>query len=128
MGVRKIKTEALKKAVVSLIGNIGGKTYYRQAPDNAQFPYKTFGFSSINLGDVNLDMVVMTVSLWDKSKAYATLEEIADNIENLLNVCNYPQETILPTFYKIDRQYINDPDDTIKRIDLKFNIMNYERA
>ena len=55
------------------------------------------------------------------------IDNLADSVEDLFHTENLPQENVLPTFYKIDRKSVDDPDKSIKHRLVRFQIQNYVR-
>lgn len=120
------KTADLRKLITAQLNTTAGATYYLTAPDNADYPYKTFELSRIALGDLARDDVDLCIDLWDKHTDTKRIDEIADRLEDLFNAANLPQETILPTFFRESRYPVIDEDKTIKHIQMHFTVQNYE--
>lgn len=120
------KTADLRKLITAQLNTTAGATYYLTAPDDADYPYKTFELSRIALGDLARDDVDLCIDLWDKHTDTKRIDEIADRLEDLFNAANLPQETILPTFFRESRYPVIDEDKTIKHIQMHFMVQNYE--
>lgn len=120
------KTADLRKLITAQLNTTAGATYYLTAPDDADYPYKTFELSRIALGDLARDDVDLCIDLWDKHTDTKRIDEIADRFEDLFNAANLPQETILPTFFRESRYPVIDEDKTIKHIQMHFTVQNYE--
>ena len=118
------KTNALKEIIQSKIISVVS-CYYRMADPETLFPHAVYDFENIDLGDINRDDLILIVDLWDKGNDTSRLEEMADQIEEIFNAANLPNEEVLPTFYRISRKPIDDEDKTIMRRQLKFQIQNY---
>ena len=118
------KTQELRKVIQAQINSIV-KSYYRTADAAAKYPHAVYDFESIDLGDINRDDLILIVDLWDKSKDTNKIEELADQIEEIFNAANLPNEQVLPTFYRISRKPIDDEDKTINHRQLKFQVQNY---
>lgn len=118
------KTNSIRKIIQSNINPII-KSYYRVADAKAAFPHAIYDFETIDLSDINRDDLILIIDLWDKGKDTSNVEEIADQIERILNAANMPGEEVLPTFYRISRKPIDDEDKTLIRRQLKFQIQNY---
>ena len=119
------KTNSLRKIIHSNIDPIV-KLYYRKAVRDAIFPHGVYDFENIDLGDIHRDDLILIIDIWDKGEDTKQIEDIADQIEELLNAANLPDEYVLPTFYRISRKPIDDEDKTLMRRQLKFQIQNYE--
>lgn len=118
------KTNALRKIIQSNIKSIV-KSYYRVADAKADFPHAVYDFENIDLGDINRDDLILIIDIWGKGKDTSQIEEIADQIEEMFNAANLPNDEVLPTFYRISRKPIDDEDKTLIRRQLKFQIQNY---
>ena len=119
------KTNALRKIIQNKINSIV-KSYYRFADTTNIYPHAVYNFENIDLGDITRDDLILIVDVWDKGKDTSQAENIADQIEKLFNAANLPDESVLPTFYRIGRKPIDDEDKTIIRRQLKFQIQNYD--
>lgn len=121
------RTNDLKVLLMTKLKTITNNVYFEQAADDALYPHIVFDFREIDLGDINRQDYVLEVDIWTKGTNTTTIDELADNTEDLLQAENLPQERILPTFYKIDRRSIIDQDKTLKHRQIRFQIQNYKR-
>lgn len=121
------KTAALRKLIKEQLQTVTGGTYHKTAPKDAAFPYKTFTLRNVVFTDARDDLE-LCVDVWDRnaSEDPKPAEEIADQIEALLQAANLPQDTILPTFYRESRYTLEDPDKTLQHIQLRFLVQLYE--
>lgn len=119
------KTLALRKIIKSNIDSVV-KSYYRIADAKALFPHAVYDFENIDLGDIHRDDLILIVDLWGKGNDTSQIEEMADQLEKIFNAANLPGEDVLPTFYRVSRQPIDDEDKTLIRRQLKFQIQNYD--
>ena len=121
------KTAALRTLITAQLNTTAGGTYYRYAPKDAAYPYKTFNLSRISLGDLARDDIDLCVDVWDHGSDTKAADRIADELEELFNAVNLPQETILPTFFRDSRFPVEEDDKTIQHIQLHFSVQNYTR-
>ena len=105
---------------------VQGETYHRHAPKDATYPYKTFHLSSVAFPNSPRDDFELEVDIWDRSQDPKVVEEIADQIERLLDHANLPQDPIYPTFFRENRHTLDDPDKTLQHILLRFSVQLYE--
>lgn len=119
------KTADLRKLIVEKLNTTTGATYYMRAPSDALNPYKVFTLSRVALGDLSRDDYELTVDIWDHGTDTKVIDEIADQLEELLNAANLPQTTILPTFFREARFPVDDPDKDIQHIQLTFQCQLY---
>ena len=121
------KTAELRQLITAQLNTISGVTYYREAPDDASYPYKTFELTTANLGDLNRDDIDLCVDIWDHNTNSKAVENIADAVEDLFNAKNMPQAGILPTFFRDSRYQVTEDDKTIQHIQLHFLVQSYIR-
>lgn len=121
------RTNDLKKLVQTKLKTLTTNVFFEQATDNALYPHAVFNFREIDLGDISRQDYVLEVDVWDKGTSTTAVDELADKIEDLLQLQNLPQTNILPTFFKIDRKSILDQDKAIKHRLIRFQIQNYVR-
>lgn len=100
---------------------------YEIIPDDVLYPHIVFSFDRVNQSDLFRDDVRLIIDIWDKSKAAANVENIADEVEELFNGLNNPQDNILPTFYIESRRTVLDEDKTIRHKQIEIIVQNYER-
>ena len=118
------KTATLRKLITTNLQTVQGGTYHRKAPNDADFPYKTFTLNSVSFVDARDDFD-LCVDIWHRGD-WKVVEEIADQIEKLFQNENLPQSTILPTFFRENRYNLEDPDKTLQHIQLRFLVQLYE--
>ena len=121
------RTNDLKILLKTKLNALTTNVFFEQATDNALYPHVVFSFREIDLGDLWRQDYVLEVDVWDKGTSTTRVDELSDEIEDLLQAENLPQENILPTFYKIDRKSILDSDKSIKHRLIRFQIQNYVR-
>ena len=121
------KTNELKKLIKSLISRVVSTCGYKTVPDDKMYPHATFSFSNVNLGDLNRNDNIIDIDLWDKGNDTTRIDEIADNLEEIFNNQNIPQDSILPTFYLMNRYTVEDEDKDIQHVKLRIEVQNYER-
>lgn len=100
--------------------------YYEIADERKMYPHIVYDLEEVNPTDKRRDYV-LSIDLFGKDRATYDMENLADDIEDLFNSQNLPQDTILPTFYLETRRQVPDEDKTIKHIIVKFTVQNYER-
>lgn len=121
------KTNALKKLIQTKLKTLTSNVYFEIATDNAMYPHIVFNFDSINLGDLSRQDYMLNIDIWDKGNNSTAIDQLADQVEALLQAQNLPQTTILPTFYLVDRRSILDEDKQIKHRLVRFQVQNYVR-
>lgn len=122
------KTAALRDFVTEYLDKTDGETYHRRAASDAVYPYKVYELVRVNLDDTAMDVYDLEVNLWDRNINPSRVEELADSIEEMFRYENLPQETILPTIWRESRQWIEDDDKQIQRLQLHFTIQLYTKT
>ena len=121
------RTNDLKKLIQTQLKTLTTNVFFENSTDDKLYPHIVFNFRTIDLGDLWRQDYVLEVDVWDKKSSTYDVDELCDKVEDLLQAKNLPQTNILPTFYKIDRKEIYDPDKSIKHRLIRFQIQNYVR-
>ena len=120
------KTAALRRLVAEQLQAVPGQTYHRNAAPDAAYPYKTYEVS-VSFPDSCQVNCELTVDIWNRGPDWKAVEEIADQIEEIFNDANLPQDTILPTFFRESRTPVADPDKALQHIQQRFFVHLYEK-
>ena len=121
-------TNDLKKLVQTQLKTVTAKVYHEVADKDAVYPHLVFSFRRIDLNDLSRQDYVLQVDVWDRDDKTQRVDDFADEVENLLQAQNLPQQNILPTFYLIDRKTVEDEDKMIRHRQIQFQVQNYERS
>jgi hypothetical protein len=122
-----MRTNDLKYLVQSKLETLTANVYHEIANEKKLYPHIVFEFRRIDLNDLWRQDYILEVDIWDKQDSSQRVDNLADQVENLLQAENLPQTNVLPTFYLIDRQNIPDEHKEIKHRRVQFQIPNYER-
>lgn len=121
------RTNDLRKLITKKLKTVCDKVYYKVADEDAMYPHIVFNARDIDLGDRSRKDYVVEIDIWDKSKSAFNIEDLADNVEDLFNAENVPQEHILPTFFLLERKNVQDEDKTIHHVVITVQTQMYER-
>ena len=121
------KTKDLRKVIQTYLLTVCDNVFYETAPDDQMYPHIVWNLTRVDLGDIHRDDYILDVDLWDRDTDAKDIDDTADAIEAMFNANNDPQETILPTFFRIDRKNVMDEDKRIKHRIISFQIQNYVR-
>lgn len=121
------KTTALRGLVTRILRQLPGEVYHRIAPDTAVYPYMVYTLERVDLGDLSRDDYDLCVDIWDRGTDPKAVEEIADQLGDLLNAANDPQDEILPTFFRESSYPVEDPDKQLIHQQLHFQVQLYRR-
>ena len=100
--------------------------FAEKADKETPYPYKVFSAKRISEDD-GRQIYSLEVNVWDQGQYYSRAESIMDALEKKLHRCNLLTEECLLCFFKGQRQPIDDPDKTIKRIREQFEMHVFER-
>ena len=120
------KTVELRKVIVSLLEQVTPNVSFDKADKRTQFPYSVYSMNNVDLSSYPRDDISVTVDIWDKDIDSIRIETLTDKLEKILNRNNHPTDKILPTFYLVGRNSLEDEDPLIQRRQLKFIVKNYE--
>lgn len=118
------KTVTLRRLIRTQLQTVAGETYHKSAPPNAAYPNKVYTLKSVSFTDARDDFD-LCIDIWHRGDVKVA-EELADQIERLLNNANLPQETIFPTFFRESRYTVEDPDKELIHLQLRFIVQLYE--
>lgn len=99
--------------------------FFEVADDKALYPHIIFTFDNVNLGDLHRKDKSLVIDVYDKSESAFRVEKIADEIEDMFNAKNLPQEHILPTFFLENRRAVPDEDKKIRHRQIEILVQNY---
>lgn len=99
--------------------------YKDSAHKDATYPYAVFELERINSDSG--DTYVLEINVWDSSKAYSRVDNVALSLEKKLNgyVENNPYRTF--RIYKGTMKHVLDEDKSIKRTQLQLTVTSYEK-
>lgn len=127
------RTNKLRKLVKSVLSDeyfiqtYGIKGVWFEAADKEKmYPHITFQFDQINTGDLYRHDLSLIIDLYDKGTSTLVVEQMADDVEDMFNAKNLPQEGILPTFYLERRNVVMDEDKMIRHRQIEIIVQNYE--
>lgn len=127
------RTNKLRKLVKSVLSDehfvqtygIKG-VWFEVADEEKMYPHITFQFDQINTGDLYRHDLSLIIDLYDKGTSALVVEQMADDVEDMFNAKNLPQEAILPTFYLERRNVVMDEDKMIRHRQIEIIVQNYE--
>lgn len=124
---RVSKTVELRKVIVSLLKQVTPNVFFDKVEEeNPEFPYSVYSMNNVDLSSYPRDDISVTVDIWDRNYDSIRVETLTDKLEKVLNRNNHPTDKILPTFYLVGRNSLEDEDPLIQRRQLKFIVKNYE--
>lgn len=87
--------------------------YYDIVPEDAMYPHIVWDITAVNTGDFFRKDYTVDISIYTKSDNIK-LMDVEDAVEDLFCNRNEPTTNILPTFFLVTRQNLEDNDKSIK--------------
>ncbi|SFJ83234.1 tail completion protein gp17 [Thermoflavimicrobium dichotomicum] len=117
----------LQKFIVSELKKIHPRVYQEWAPEDAVFPYVVYRFPTSNPNERREDFI-LEIDIWDQPPdgSTVTLQQLADQIDSSLNGVRYTSEDWNTRIDRINRLMIPDPDETIRRRQLRYELRTFE--
>jgi len=116
----------LLTAIHSKLVNVTTKAYLEKAPSNTAFPYITYKLpSSDNPDESNLENFIIEIDIWDNKADTTALETLTTNIDNEFERTNTTQNNTYVHFFRVSRLMIPDPDEKIRRRQLRYLAKTY---
>nr|DAY60581.1 MAG TPA: Protein of unknown function (DUF3168) [Caudoviricetes sp.] len=119
------KHKELRKSILELLHEVSPRVSFQKAK-NTQYPYVIFDLERINIEEKSVYQ--LEINIYDNGDSTAVIEDLADDIEELLNrtVLNNEYHTI--NFYINKRNNLIEEDKDKKRIRLLIDLNYYGRS
>lgn len=121
------RTNILRQLITKKLKTVCENIYYEIADERNMYPHIVYQFKNINHNDQYRNDIEIEIDIYDRSTDAKKIEELADQVEDLFNNQNIPQDTILPTFFLNDRMSVPDEDKKIRHRNIRILCQNYER-
>lgn len=117
----------LQKFIVAELKKIHSRVYQEWAPQGAVFPYVVYRLPVSNPSEWREDFI-LEIDVWDQPAdgSTVTLQTLADSIDRALNRLRYTGDGWNTRIYRINRLMVPDPDPTIRRRQLRYELRTYE--
>ena len=119
-----MKTNYIRKALVSLFSSITPNVFYAQANSQVAFPYIVFELNLV--AEENYGSYSLEVDVWDKGNNVNNLENICDSLEKLDRTL-HTDENISFVMYFESKVIVEDSDKELKRRRLVYNLKLYSQ-
>lgn len=100
--------------------------FNEDAPEDVAYPYAVFSARRISENG-GKQIYILEINVWDQNIYYSRAESMMDEMEQKLHRCNKMTDLFLIRIFDGQRQNVNDPDKTIKRVREQFEMHVYER-
>lgn len=123
-----VKTKQVRIRIKEILGEIVNpdNIFYQTADDDTQGIYVVYSFENIDQTDVYRDITKLIIDIWGYRNNTIEVDDIADNIDERLNMANEPCESIYPTFYRYERRPLDDNNKDVYHVQCKYMIQSYE--
>lgn len=115
------KTIELRKDICDLLKSKCSNITYRRASYEASYPYVVYTIKDIG------ESKELEINIWDKNSDTTQIEDIADNIEKLDKEILTNENHTFSLWKNNDRQWIDDEDKNILRINMTFELRYFEK-
>ena len=119
------KHKELRKSILNHINEVSS-IFSIQKSKNTEYPYIVFDLERINIEEKSIYQ--LEINLYDQGDSTATLEDLADEVEELLNITFLIYEYLTINFYINKRNYLIEEDKDKKRIRLLIDLNYYGRS
>lgn len=115
------KTIELRKDIQKLLKEVYDQVSYRRVSDDTPYPYVVYSIKDIG------ESKELEINIWDKNSDTTQIEEIADKIEELDKEIVNNENHSFSLWNNNDRQWIDDEDKNILRINMTFELRYFEK-
>lgn len=115
------KTIELRKDIQKLLKEIYDQVSYRRASNDTAYLYVVYSIKDIG------ESKELEINIWDKNSDTTKIEEIADKIEKLDKEIVTNENHSFSLWNNNDRQWIDDEDKNILRINMTFELRYFEK-
>lgn len=119
----------LQKWITAQLKQIHPRVYLEVAPQDKVFPYLVYNLPSSDTPTYYLEDYILEIDVWDKPAdgSTVTLQQLADDVDRRFNLSHYysPDGWVARVF-RIGRLMLPDPDPTIRRRQLRYQIKFYD--
>ena len=114
----------LLKMITTTLRTAHERVYKEIAPQDATFPYVVYRLPTSNDTEGREDFI-LEIDIWDNNTNTTALETLTESIDRKLNRFKYVDSKLSACSYRINRMMIPDPDTSIKRRQLRYEIKTY---
>lgn len=113
-------TDNLKKFVRGKLLEVCERVFFEFATDTSLFPYIVFSMDKARNEFIN--SYQLELNIWDKNASSKTVEELADELELLLDATAWRNENFTCTLDLNTRNIVDDTDKSLRRRRLLFDL------
>ena len=122
------RTNDHKKVFKNLLSQYCPSCFYQLCPPDAGFPRVEYEFKQLAVDNVPYEKYILTLNCYDK-KQDDTIDNFVDALISAIDKSVYVENNLFyQYYYGKDRHIILEPDKTIKRVMLTFEVRIYPRS
>lgn len=111
----------LRKDIQTILKNICENVFYRRSSDTTKYPYIVYSIKSIG------EAKELEINIWDYNCDTSKIENIADKIEDINREIVSNENHTFSLWNNYDRQWIDDDNKDILRINMTFELRYFEK-
>lgn len=118
-----------KKVFYNLLSQYCPSVYFGACPPDAGFPRVEYEFKQLAVDNVPYDKFILTLNCYNKTQT-ETIDNFVDSLISAIDKYCFIDynDDFYQFFYGKDRQIILEPDKSIKRVMLTFEVRIYLRS
>ena len=122
----KTNTKELRIQLKKLLETLCSRVYFNQTEAPIAYPYCIFSLISL-LDDYGKRSYQLEINLIDLGKSTEKIEQLADEMQDLLDHYNFSNQRISFFSYTGQRNMVSEANKEIKRVRLLFNLYVYSK-
>lgn len=124
----------LQKQLVTFLKTKATRVYFREAPENAVYPYVVYNIPSSIENYSNREDFILEVDFWDNSNLTTVIDTLVGDVDGDGDISSptglhrkliYVDGTISAKLYRDARLIIDDEDKRIEHRQLRYLIQTY---
>lgn len=115
------KAFVLRTGIRNKLLEIHPRVLFGDAPSGTEYPFVLFNLVTSTAMD-RVDLVSLEIDIWDNNPVTSDLEVLTDKIDKALHRLTGGNEHVFYTIYRENRLSIRDPEESLKRRQLVFQI------
>lgn len=122
----KNNTNELKKQLQSILKGICTSVYYEIVRENKKYPYLIYEIKQLSY-EAGCSSYEIEINCVDKNESTALVDEVADQVQNLLEGYEFANDKISFYTYTASRQTVYEEDKNLKRRRLTVELRLYSK-
>jgi len=125
-----MKSNSLRDQIKRLLEDVKNaydvkEVSYKNASPDAMYPHITYEIIAVDVSDLTRDDYNVDIDIYTRDDEETALD-IGDSVQEIFSSLNAPDREILPTYFLVTRQSVEDPDKHIKHEAVRLQVQLYE--